>query len=61
MSKETVQFTEIIREEYYCLLEVDMIFLNIRQSELDGEISKEQANELREYYKKLGENHVSRP
>lgn len=54
MSRESVQFIEMVREAYCGLLEIAVILLNIAEAELNGEISKEQADELRTYYKSLG-------
>jgi len=57
MSKESVQFVEMVRRYYVILqlteLERQEILLNIAESELNGGISKEQANELRVYYRSL--------
>jgi len=53
-SEETRQFTEMVRQSYYDLAlakaEREEILLNIRQAELDGKITKEQADELRKQY-----------
>jgi len=57
MSRESVQFTEMVREHFTLLqigeLERQEILLNVAAAELDGEITKEQTDELREYYKRL--------
>lgn len=54
MSIETQQFLEIVRIEYALLqfgeLERQEILLNIAESELDGEITRIQAQELRRFY-----------
>jgi len=54
MSEETVQFTEMVRNEYaliqYGEMERQEILLNIREAELNGEITPEQAEELRGQY-----------
>jgi len=54
MSKETVQFVEMVRNEYALLqygeYERQQILLNIAEAELDGEITPEQAAELRAQY-----------
>ena len=54
MSREVIQFVELVREEYALIqfgeLERQEILLNIAEDELNGEISKEQANELRDFY-----------
>ena len=54
MSKESNQFLELVRQEYaliqYGKIEREQILLNIRAAELNGEITKEQADELREQY-----------
>ena len=49
MSKESVQFTELVRLQYG-ELERQEIVNNIADAELDGEITKEQAEELRKQY-----------
>ena len=57
MSIAVQQFIEMVREEYYLIqfgqLEKQEILLNIAESQLDGEITQEQAQELREYYNAL--------
>lgn len=59
MSRESVQFVEMVGERYYDLLMTNLerteILLNIDKAEQDGEISREQADELREQYRKMGE------
>lgn len=55
MSLASVQFIEMVREHYAVLqygeLERQEILLNIAEAELNGEITPEQAQELREHYK----------
>ena len=54
MSKEVQQFTELIRNEYaliiYGEVERQIILLNIAEAEMNGEITKEIADELRAQY-----------
>lgn len=49
MSEEVSQFIELINWAIG-RLELELILLNIREAELDGEITKEQADELRALY-----------
>lgn len=56
MSEATVQFTEMVRIAHTTLqigeLERQEILLNIAEAELNGEITKEQADDLRRQYSK---------
>lgn len=56
MSKEVQQFYQMIAEEYALIefgkLEKAEIMLNIAEAEMNGEITHEQAQELREYCQK---------
>ena len=55
MSKEVQQFIEMIREELYLIeygkLERQEILLNIAEGVLDGKITPEEAEELRDILK----------
>ena len=54
MSAAVQQFVEIVRQEYALIefgkLEQQEIMLNIADAELNGEITQEQAEELRRLY-----------